>query len=44
MREYNFTKAENQNEKAYYHRQENKNRPLPALYYTDESCYKSSYG
>ena len=43
MGEEEFTKEENQTEKAYYCRQENKNRPLLALYYTDEPCYKSSY-
>ena len=43
MREYDFAKQEKQSENAYYHNQENKNRPLLALYNTDESCYKSSY-
>jgi hypothetical protein len=29
--------------KAYYQRQESKNRPLPVLYDTDEPCYQRTY-
>ena len=32
-----------QSKKAYYQRQESKNRPLLALYDTDEPCYQRTY-
>ena len=41
-----FANEENnkkQSENAYYQRQESKNRPLLALYDTDEPCYQSTY-
>jgi hypothetical protein len=33
----------NQSKKAYYQRQESKNRPLLAIYNTDEPCYQRTY-